>query len=119
MFYLQLLLHVYSVVLLPLCLLKDLSPLRYTSIAGIVGTLYTAAVMALRYFKNIAQHIEHVLAALVDQSKCVPTVRKFIQISALLLTITAAMHATIQYVIVQTFNRRHMCSCYCNAVIVI
>jgi amino acid permease len=52
-------LHIYSIVLLPLCLLKDLSPLRYTSIAGIVGTLYTAAVMALRYVKDVGlQHVE-------------------------------------------------------------
>ncbi|CAM9399088.1 unnamed protein product [Phaeothamnion confervicola] len=36
--------------LLPLCLLKDLRPLSYTSLLGIVGTLYTAAVMTLRYF---------------------------------------------------------------------
>jgi amino acid permease len=68
-FELQLLLRVNSIVLLPLCLLKDLSPLRYTSIAGIVGTLYTAAVMALRYVTDVdLQHIEHVFAVLVDRS---------------------------------------------------
>ncbi|KAG5192010.1 transmembrane amino acid transporter protein-domain-containing protein [Tribonema minus] len=39
-----------GVFLLPLCLMTDLSPLRYTSIVGIAGTLYTAGVMALRYF---------------------------------------------------------------------
>ncbi|CAM9295579.1 unnamed protein product, partial [Choristocarpus tenellus] len=39
-----------SVVLLPLCLLKDLSALSYTSIVGVAGTAYTAVVMAIRFF---------------------------------------------------------------------
>ncbi|CAM9368741.1 unnamed protein product [Chrysoparadoxa australica] len=39
-----------SVFLLPLCLLKNLGPLSYTSIVGIAGSVYTAGVMALRYY---------------------------------------------------------------------
>ncbi|CBJ49079.1 conserved unknown protein [Ectocarpus siliculosus] len=41
-----------ALVLLPLCLLKDLSALSYTSIMGVLGTVYTAAVMGIRYFDN-------------------------------------------------------------------
>jgi amino acid permease len=37
-------------VLLPLCLLKDLSSLAPFSLAGIAGMLYTAVAMAIRYF---------------------------------------------------------------------
>ncbi|KAL7544343.1 hypothetical protein ACHAWF_009787 [Thalassiosira exigua] len=37
-------------VLLPLCLLKDLSSLAPFSIAGTLGMLYTAVAMAIRYF---------------------------------------------------------------------
>ncbi|CAM9343192.1 unnamed protein product, partial [Chrysoparadoxa australica] len=39
-----------SVALFPLCLLENLKPLQYTSVLGVGGTFYTAAVMALRYF---------------------------------------------------------------------
>mmetsp|Transcript_16910 Transcript_16910/g.36686 ORF Transcript_16910/g.36686 Transcript_16910/m.36686 type:complete len:483 (-) Transcript_16910:151-1599(-) len=38
------------VVLLPLCLLKNLSSLAPFSLAGIAGMLYTAVAMAIRYF---------------------------------------------------------------------
>lgn len=38
------------IVLLPLCLLKNLSSLAPFSLAGIAGMLYTAVAMAIRYF---------------------------------------------------------------------
>ncbi|KAJ1440206.1 transmembrane amino acid transporter protein-domain-containing protein, partial [Ochromonadaceae sp. CCMP2298] len=38
-----------STVLLPLCSLKNLDALKYTSILGLLGTLYTAAFMVIRY----------------------------------------------------------------------
>ncbi|CAM9563096.1 unnamed protein product [Scytosiphon promiscuus] len=41
-----------TTVLLPLCLLKDLSALSPTSILGVLGTVYTATVMGIRYFDN-------------------------------------------------------------------
>ncbi len=37
-------------VLLPLCLLKDLSALAFSSIVGTFGTLFAAVVFAVRYF---------------------------------------------------------------------
>lgn len=37
-----------AVVLLPLCLLEDLSALKYTSVAGVLGILYTVAFHILR-----------------------------------------------------------------------
>jgi amino acid permease len=46
----QSLLGVTSLVLLPLCLLKNLSSLAPFSLVGIVGMLYTTLVMGLRYF---------------------------------------------------------------------
>ena len=46
----QSLLGVTGVVLLPLCLLKNLSSLAPFSLVGIVGMLYTTLAMALRYF---------------------------------------------------------------------
>eukprot|EP00569_Conticribra_weissflogii_P002944 CAMPEP_0171329142 /NCGR_PEP_ID=MMETSP0878-20121228/1070_1 /TAXON_ID=67004 /ORGANISM="Thalassiosira weissflogii, Strain CCMP1336" /LENGTH=472 /DNA_ID=CAMNT_0011829063 /DNA_START=100 /DNA_END=1518 /DNA_ORIENTATION=- len=39
-----------ALVLLPLCMLKNLSSLAPFSLAGIAGMLYTAAAMAVRYF---------------------------------------------------------------------
>jgi len=44
------LLGITSVVLLPLCLLKNLSSLAPFSLLGIVGMVYTAFAMGLRYF---------------------------------------------------------------------
>ncbi|RYH30909.1 hypothetical protein EON65_03945 [archaeon] len=38
-----------SLVLLPLSLLKNLDALKYTSLLGLAGTLYTAIFMAIRY----------------------------------------------------------------------
>jgi amino acid permease len=46
----QSLLAVTSLVLLPLCLLKNLASLAPFSLAGIAGMLYTTVVMAFRYF---------------------------------------------------------------------
>ena len=46
----QSLLGVTGVVLLPLCLLKNLSSLAPFSLVGIIGMLYTTLAMALRYF---------------------------------------------------------------------
>jgi amino acid permease len=46
----QSLLGVTSLVLLPLCLLKNLASLAPFSLAGIAGMLYTTMVMAFRYF---------------------------------------------------------------------
>jgi hypothetical protein len=37
-----------SAILLPLCMLKSFDPLAPFSLAGILGTLFTAFVMALR-----------------------------------------------------------------------
>ena len=44
------LLGVTSVVILPLCLMKNLSSLAPFSLAGIIGMAYTAIAMAVRYF---------------------------------------------------------------------
>ena len=44
------LLGVTTLVLLPLCLMKNLSSLAPFSLAGIIGMMYTATAMALRYF---------------------------------------------------------------------
>ncbi len=37
-------------VLFPLCILKDLSALAFSSIIGMFGTLFTAVVFGVRYF---------------------------------------------------------------------
>ena len=39
-----------SLVLFPLSLLKKLDALKYTSLLGLAGTVYTAIFMAIRYF---------------------------------------------------------------------
>ena len=44
------LLGVTTLVLLPLCLMKNLSSLAPFSLAGIIGMMYTAMAMAIRYF---------------------------------------------------------------------
>mmetsp|Transcript_2276 Transcript_2276/g.4831 ORF Transcript_2276/g.4831 Transcript_2276/m.4831 type:complete len:297 (+) Transcript_2276:606-1496(+) len=49
-------------VLLPLCLLKDLSSLAPFSLAGIAGMLYTAVAMAIRYFDGSYASIDSGLA---------------------------------------------------------
>jgi amino acid permease len=51
----QSLLGVTGVVLLPLCLLKNLSSLAPFSLVGIVGMLYTTLAMVLRYFSGSYQ----------------------------------------------------------------
>jgi amino acid permease len=49
------LLGVTATVLTPLCLLKNLSSLAPFSLVGIIGTVYTAAAMGLRYFGKAYQ----------------------------------------------------------------
>ena len=46
----QSLLGITSLVLLPLCFLKNLSSLAPFSLVGIAGMLYTTVAMAIRYF---------------------------------------------------------------------
>jgi amino acid permease len=48
----NLLAFVSATVLLPLCLLRDFAMLSYTSILGVLGVLYTAAFMVLRFFQG-------------------------------------------------------------------
>ena len=46
----QSLLGVTGIVLLPLCLMKNLASLAPFSLVGIIGMLYTTMAMAIRYF---------------------------------------------------------------------
>lgn len=41
-----------SVIVFPLCLLKSLDALKYTSILGLLGTIYCGAFMAFRFFQG-------------------------------------------------------------------
>lgn len=58
-----------TTVLLPLCLLKDLSALSYTSILGVLGTAYTAVVMAIRYFDRSYLEGGRFFAGLAENAK--------------------------------------------------
>ena len=48
----QSLMGVTGIVLLPLCLMKNLSSLAPFSLVGIIGMLYTTLAMAIRYFSG-------------------------------------------------------------------
>eukprot|EP00903_Cladosiphon_okamuranus_P009008 g8617.t1 len=56
-------------VLLPLCLLKDLSALSYTSILGVLGTVYTAVVMGIRFFDKSYVEGGRFFAGLAEDAK--------------------------------------------------
>ncbi|CAM9750577.1 unnamed protein product [Ascophyllum nodosum] len=58
-----------ATVLFPLCLLKDLSALSFTSIAGVLGTVYTAAVMGIRYFDKSYAEGGRFFAGLVESAR--------------------------------------------------
>ena len=55
----QSLMGVTGIVLLPLCLMKNLSSLAPFSLVGIIGMLYTTLAMAIRYFSGAYAPVEN------------------------------------------------------------